>query len=154
MFTGRVAFVYPTVNPQTRTAQVRVDLPNPGGLLKPAMYATVELEAARDKRPVLTIPVSAVLRSGTRELVLVERGEGLFEPRQVKLGLQSDDYAQVLEGVAEGEKVVVSANFLIDAESNLKAALSSFGGQDENPPQPPFPKGGSAGAAPTMHGGH
>jgi Cu(I)/Ag(I) efflux system membrane fusion protein len=154
VFTGRVAFVYPTVNPQTRTARVRVDLPNPGGLLKPAMYGTVELEAAHDQRPVLAIPISAVLRSGTRELVLVERGEGLFEPRQVKLGLRSDNYAQVLEGVAEGEKVVVSANFLIDAESNLKAALSSFGGQGANPPGLPLSKEGSAGAAPTMHGGH
>ena len=124
-FNGKVAFVSPTVNPQTRTAQIRIELPNPIGLLKPAMYASIELEAA-GKTQALAIPASAVLNSGSRQTVLVELAEGRFEPRPVKLGKQSGDYVQVVEGLAEGEKVVVSANFLIDAESNLKAALSGF----------------------------
>ena len=128
VFTGKVAFIYPVVNPQTRTAQVRIELPNPKGLFKPAMYARVELAAAHISTPMVTIPNSAVINSGTRQVVLIEKGEGRYEPREVKLGLQDDEYVQVLEGVAAGEKVVVSANFLIDAESNLKAALGSFGG--------------------------
>lgn len=127
VFTGKVAFIYPTVNPQTRTVQVRIELPNPDGLLKPFMYATVELAALSDRKPVLAIPDSAVLYSGIRQVVLLDRGEGRYQPRQVKLGLQGDHYVQVLEGLAEGDNVVVSANFLIDAESNLRAALGSFG---------------------------
>jgi Cu(I)/Ag(I) efflux system membrane fusion protein len=127
-FTGRVAFVYPTVDPATRTARVRMELPNPGLVLKPAMYGTVEL-AARAPAPVLAIPDSAVLDSGTRQAVLVRRGEGLFEPRTVKLGMRADGYIEVLEGLAAGEEVVVRANFLIDAESNLRAAFESFGGR-------------------------
>ncbi|HXF65738.1 MAG TPA: efflux RND transporter periplasmic adaptor subunit [Burkholderiales bacterium] len=125
-FSGRVAFVYPTLTPETRTAKVRIELANPGGLLKPAMYANVELAAGRVREKALTVPVSAVLDSGTRRIVLVERGEGLFEPRAVKLGMHADGYVEVLEGVQEGENVVVAANFLIDAESNLRAALGTF----------------------------
>ena len=125
-FEGRVSFVYPTLDAQSRTARVRIELPNPGGLLKPAMYASVEIGAPAHAGKVLTVPTSAVIRSGTREVVLVQVGAGRFEPRAVVLGAQGDDYVQVREGVAEGEQVVVSANFLIDAESNLRAALSSF----------------------------
>jgi len=141
VFKGKVAFIYPMLNPQTRTAQVRIDLPNPGGLLKPAMYAKVELAAAREKIKVVSVPISAVLNNGTRQVVLVELGGGRYEPRSVKLGMQSDQYVQVMEGLNEGEKVVTSANFLIDAESNLKAALSGFGGQDmATPAAPAAPK--------------
>jgi len=125
-FEGRVAFVYPTLEAQSRTARVRIELPNPGGLLKPAMYASVELGAPAYGGKVLTVPTSAVIRSGSRNVVLVQVAEGRFEPRSVKLGAEGDDHVQVREGVAEGERVVVSANFLIDAESNLRAALSSF----------------------------
>lgn len=125
-FAARVAYVYPTLNPQTRTVPVRLELANPGRLLKPAMYADVELSApARGK--VLTVPVSAVIRGATRQTVLVELAEGRFEPREVRLGLQGDDYVEVLEGLGEGEKVVTAANFLIDSESNLKAALGGLG---------------------------
>ena len=127
-FLGKVAFIYPTLNPQTRTAQVRIELPNPEGRLRPAMYASIELAASPGKTAVLTIPTSAVLSSGTRQVVLVELGKGRYQPREVQLGLRGDDYVQVLEGLADDERVVVSANFLIDAESNLKAALGSFGG--------------------------
>jgi len=126
-FTGKVTFIYPTVMPETRTAKVRIELPNPGGLLKPAMYARVEIASGRGRGKVLAVPDSAVLDTGTRQLVLVQRGEGAFEPRQVKLGMRTDGYIEVLDGVKVGESVVVSANFLIDAESNLKAALSGFG---------------------------
>jgi Cu(I)/Ag(I) efflux system membrane fusion protein len=133
MFRGKVAFVYPTVTPETRTARVRIELPNPGRLLKPDMYASVEL-AIRQRGDLrgqgqkrLTVSDSAVLDSGTRQIVLVQRGEGKFEPREVKLGQRGDGYVEVLEGVEDGEIVVVSANFLIDAESNLKAAVGGFG---------------------------
>ena len=125
-FTGKVVFVYPTLDPNTRTARVRIELPNPVGLLKPAMYGNVELEGGRRSKA-LAIPDSAVLDSGSRQVVLVQRGEGQFEPRDVKLGMRADGYVEVLDGVSAGEQVVVRANFLIDAESNLKAALESFG---------------------------
>ncbi len=127
VFAGKVTFVYPTLNPDTRTAKVRIELANPRGLLKPSMYARVELASFRDKGQMLAVPDSAVLDTGTRQLVLIERGEGRFEPRPVKLGAHGDGYIEVLDGVNAGEKVVVSANFLIDAESNLKAAFSGFG---------------------------
>ncbi len=126
VFEGRVAFIYPTVNAQTRTAKVRIELPNPALLLKTDMYATVEIAAPADSAAVLAVPDSAVLDTGTRQTVLIDRGEGRFEPRAVKLGARADGYVAVLEGVAEGEKVVTGANFLIDAESNLRAALQAF----------------------------
>lgn len=126
-FAGKVVFVSPTLEPDTRTARVRIELANPGGLLKPAMYGSVDLAAGHARGKALAIPDSAVLDSGTRQVVLVQRGEGLFEPRDVKLGMRADGYVEVLDGVGVGEPVVVRANFLIDAESNLKAALETFG---------------------------
>ena len=141
-FKGRVAFVYPTVTPETRTGKVRIEMANAGKLLKPAMYANVELSSAQAARR-LTVPDTAILDSGTRQLVLVQRGQGLFEPRDVRLGLRGDGYAEVLEGIKQGEEVVVSANFLIDAESNLKAAVAGFGqsapAQGGRPKLPPRP---------------
>ena len=127
VFEGKVAFVYPTVTAETRTAKVRIEMRNPGQLLKPAMYANVELMAEQGRAQRLSVPDSAVLDSGTRQIVLVRRGEGLFEPREVKLGMRGDGYVEVTEGIKAGEDVVVSANFLIDAESNLKAAIGGFG---------------------------
>jgi Cu(I)/Ag(I) efflux system membrane fusion protein len=124
-FTGKVAFFYPTVTPETRTGRVRIELANPGALLKPSMYASVELAAGRGRKAV-TVPISAVIDSGVRQVVLVQVGEGRFDPREVKLGARANEYVEVMDGVKEGEAVVVAANFLIDAESNLKAALSSF----------------------------
>lgn len=126
-FNGRVAYLYPTVNPETRTAQVRIELTNPGGILRPDMYASVELASGHGKASTLTVPDSAVLDSGTRQIVLVRRGEGLFEPREVKLGMRGNGYVEVISGAGAGEEVVVSANFLIDAESNLRAAIGGFG---------------------------
>jgi membrane fusion protein, copper/silver efflux system len=124
-FNGKIAFLYPTVTPETRTAKVRIELANPGRLLKPSMYATVEL-AAGPRRKVLAIPASAVIDSGVRQVALVQLAEGRFEPREVKLGSRADEYVEILEGVKEGEPVVVAANFLLDAESNLKAALGGL----------------------------
>jgi Cu(I)/Ag(I) efflux system membrane fusion protein len=126
-FTGKVVFAYPTLDPATRTARVRIELANAGGLLKPAMYGHVELAGVPAPGKALAIPDSAVLDSGSRQVVLVQRAEGQFEPRDVKLGVRADGFVEVLEGVAAGEQVVVRANFLIDAESNLKAALDGFG---------------------------
>ena len=125
-FTGRVAYVYPTLNAETRTVPVRVELANPGGLLKPGMFAQVELPVGT-KGQVITVPVSAVIDSGTRQIVLVDQGAGRYASREVKLGARSDAYVEVLDGVDDGEPVVVAANFLIDAESNLKAALGGLG---------------------------
>jgi len=135
-FTGTVTFIYPTVTPETRTAKVRIELPNPGGLLKPAMYARVEMAATRSGGQALTVPYSALLDTGTRQLVLVQREEGKFEPRTVKTGMRADGYVEILEGVKAGENVVVSANFLIDAESNLKAVIGGMGGMDMSVAKP------------------
>ncbi len=126
-FEGRITYVYPTLKPETRTVPVRVELANPGQLLKPAMFSQVELQVGA-KTPVLTVPDSAVIDSGTRRVVLVQLKEGRFEPREVKLGARSENYVEVRDGVKEGEQVVVAANFLIDAESNLKAAIGGLSG--------------------------
>ena len=125
-FEGRITYVYPTLKPETRTVPVRVELANPGHLLKPAMFSQVEVQVGA-KTPVLTVPDSAVIDSGTRRIILVQLQEGRFEPREVKLGARSENYVEVREGVKEGEQVVVAANFLIDAESNLKAAIGGLG---------------------------
>ncbi|HNB07381.1 MAG TPA: efflux RND transporter periplasmic adaptor subunit [Thauera aminoaromatica] len=126
IFEGKVSYVYPTLNAETRTVPVRVELANPGQLLKPAMFAQVEVPVG-GKGQVVTVPNSAVIDSGTRQIVLVAHGEGRFEPRDVKLGGRSENHIEVMDGVKAGEKVVVAANFLIDAESNLKAAVGGFG---------------------------
>ena len=126
VFMGTVSYVYPTLKPETRTVPVRVELANPGLLLKPGMFAQVELGVSA-KAKVITVPLSAVIDSGTRQIILLAQGDGRFTPREVKLGARSDNYVEVLDGVKEGELVVVAANFLIDAESNLKAAIAGFG---------------------------
>jgi Cu(I)/Ag(I) efflux system membrane fusion protein len=125
-FEGTIAYVYPTMNAQTRTIPVRIELANPGGLLKPAMYAQVELPGSGVRGAVPVLPLSAVIDSGTRQVALVEIGEGSFEPRQLKLGARDESYVEVLDGVKEGERVVTAGNFLIDSESNLKAALGGM----------------------------
>jgi membrane fusion protein, copper/silver efflux system len=130
-FPGKISVVYPQVNRETRTARVRIELPNPDLALLPDMYVDAEINTGSPE-PVLAIPESAVLDTGSRQAVFVDKGEGRFEPREVKLGHRGDGYVEVREGISDGEPVVVSANFLIDAESNLKAALKGFseaGGQ-------------------------
>jgi Cu(I)/Ag(I) efflux system membrane fusion protein len=133
-FDGKVDFIYPTLSADTRTARVRIVLPNSDGALRAAMYADVQIDASSGGQPVLSVPNSAVLDSGAGQVVLVARGEGRFEPRSVHLGIHGDDWVQVLDGVKQGEQVVVGANFLIDAESNLRAALQGF--SDGAKPQP------------------
>jgi Cu(I)/Ag(I) efflux system membrane fusion protein len=128
---GVVTFIYPEMlKPETRTVSVRIELPNPDGLMKPGMYADVVFQPDGGEAPVTAVPVSAVIDSGMRQVVLVAKGEGRFEPREVKLGRRGDGFTEVTEGLQPGEEVVVSANFLIDAESNLKAALQSFSQQE------------------------
>ncbi len=126
VFAGTVTYVYPTMKAETRTVPVRVELANPGLLLKPGMFAQVEV-ALSARAKAVTVPLSAVIDSGTRQIVLISLGEGRFEPREVRLGERSDSQVQVLTGLKEGQQVVVAANFLIDAESNLKAAVAGFG---------------------------
>ena len=124
-FSGSVAYVYPTFDTATRSVPVRVVLANPDGRLKPGMFARVKLAGAA-RAPALVAPASAVIDSGTERIVLVAMGEGRFQPRTVQTGRRIADRIEILDGVAEGEKLVVSANFLIDAESRLKAAVEGF----------------------------
>ena len=125
LFHGRVSYIYPYLNKEARTVKVRLELPNPGALLKPDMYGDVLISVNRGTN--LAIPEQAVLDSGTRTLVFVVRGEGLFEPRAVKLGPKIGSYYEVREGVTEGDRVVTSGNFLIDSESKLMAATNMMG---------------------------
>ena len=127
-FSGTITYIYPTLKAETRTVPVRIELANPRQLLKPAMFAQVDVQLG-GSAAVLTVPESAVIDSGRRQIVLVQRGEGRFEPRDVRIGSRGDNVVEVLEGLKAGEEVVVAANFLIDAESNLKAAISGLGGQ-------------------------
>jgi Cu(I)/Ag(I) efflux system membrane fusion protein len=140
-FTGKVGFVYPMLNAATRTVKVRVELANPGQLLKPMMYAQLQIDS--QKHRALTAPASAVLDSGRRTLVLVDLGDGRFEPRQVEVGLRSDESIEILKGLQEHERVVVNANFLIDAESNLKAATGAFEAATPNQDSAPLSSQGS-----------
>ncbi len=127
-FEGAVSYIYPTLSPETRTVRVRIEMDNPDGLLKPDLFARVQLIASDGQATALTVPESAVIDSGTRQVILVQRAEGLFEPREVRVGLRANGYVEVLEGVSKGEEVVIRGNFLIDAESNLQSALDGFGG--------------------------
>ena len=124
-FKGQVALIYPHLNMETRTARVRIELPNPDGLLRGDMYAEVEI-AAGVKEKVLTAPESAVIDTGKRQVAIVDKGEGRFEPREVKIGRRGEGFVEIKSGVSENERVVTTANFLIDAESNLKAALRAL----------------------------
>jgi membrane fusion protein, copper/silver efflux system len=123
---GEVTFIYPELRAETRTARVRIEIPNPDGRLKIDMYADVVFQAGAHEEPAIAVPASAVIDSGTRQVVLIAKGEGRFEPRAVKLGRRGDGYVEVLDGITKGEEVVTSATFLIDAESNLRAALQAF----------------------------
>ena len=129
-FTGKVSFIYPEVSMVTRTVKVRIELANSERILIPGMFASVELSAVPGK-PVLTVPENALIDSGQRQVLLIARGEGLFEPREVFAGRHAGGRVEILSGLKEGENVVTSATFLIDAESNLRAALQVFTA-DEN----------------------
>src|SRR5437879_354608 len=135
-FEGRVNFIYPQVDMTTRTARVRLIFPNPGLKLTPGMFVNTVLQVRAGTQ--LVIPASGVLQSGTRQVVFVNHGDGYLEPREVELGTRAGEDFVVLKGLKEGEEIVTSANFLIDSESQLQAALGSF--------VPPPPGAGSAGA--------
>lgn len=138
---GRISYVHPTLNPETRTARVRVVLPNGDLRLKPGMYATLRI-AGTERANVLTVPRAAVLSTGERNLVFVREANGQLAPREVALGLASDERVEVLRGLAAGETVVASATFLVDAESNLGKAVGGMGdmpGMDMSTPPKPLP---------------
>jgi Cu(I)/Ag(I) efflux system membrane fusion protein len=126
-FAGTIAVIYPQINRDTRTARVRVELANADLVLLPDMYVDAEIHVGK-AGAVLAVPESALLDTGTRQTVLVDKGEGRFEPREVKIGQRGGGYVEVRDGLRDGEPVVTSANFLIDAESNLKAALKGLAG--------------------------
>ena len=123
---GKVTFIYPIVGKDSRTARLRIEVPNPDGRLRAEMAATVEIAAPLEGHRIV-VPELAVIDSGRRQAVLVERGEGHFEPRPVRLGVRVPGYVEVLDGLQAGERVVTQATFLIDAESNIRAALAAFG---------------------------
>ena len=120
-FKGNVTYIHPVLESKTRTVKVRFELPNPKWRLKPGMFANVDLQIPRGKR--LVVPRTAVLDSGTEQVVFIDRGQGMFEPRKVKVGLRTRDTYEILEGITSGEMVVTRGNFLVDSESNLKAAM-------------------------------
>ena len=132
-FTGQVTFIYPELKAETRTVPVRIELGNPKGRLKTSMYADVVFQAGSEGGAVTAVPDDAIIDSGTRQVVLVAKGDGRFEPRAVKLGRRGDGYVEITDGLNPDEEVVTSANFLIDAESNLKAALQTFGQKEAQP---------------------
>ncbi len=147
---GRIIFMQPTVSIDTRTVRVRVVLDNANGLLKPGMYATLHIRGAASVA-VLQVPRSAVLSTGTRDLVFVKRADGQLEPRDVVLGLATDNRVEIKRGVRAGETVVASATFLVDAESNLGSALGGMGGMpgmDVSPPVRPAPQAPAVSAPP------
>ncbi len=126
-WTGTITYVYPTVDAATRTARIRVALPNPGLRLKPGMYATIRVRGTRGGH-VLSIPRTAALSSGERTIAFVRLADGRLAPREIVTGFANDDRVEVLRGLAPGDTVVASATFLIDAESNLSAALGAMAG--------------------------
>ena len=129
-FKSRVSFIYPTLDAKTRTVKVRIDLPNYKDELKPAMFAAILIHG-RDLGIYPVVPEEAIIRSGLKNILILALGDGKFRPVDVELGNYSDGFYQVLSGINEGDKIVISAQFLIDSESSLRAALNQFTG-DEN----------------------
>jgi Cu(I)/Ag(I) efflux system membrane fusion protein len=127
VFTGKAIYIYPYLDAQTRTAKVRYEFANPHGKLKPEMFANVEITVRLGDK--LAVPEGAVIDTGVRKVVIVDRGSGYFEPREVRLGVKAGDVFEVLGGLKSGERVVTSANFLIDSESKLKEAVGGMGHQ-------------------------
>ena len=120
-YEGKIQYIYPSVGQDTRTVRLQLEFPNPDLKLKPGMYVDVEITV--DAGEGLTVPRSAVLTTGTRHLVFVDRGNGRFEPRDITIATRSNEYFLVSEGLAEGEVVVTSANFLIDSEAQMRGVL-------------------------------
>ncbi len=133
---GRVSFIYPTVDATSRTNRVRLTVLNPGLLLKPGMFATIFFDAILG-RDVVAVPRAAVIVTGQRNLVFVRDADGMLQPREVVLGARSADRVQILSGLAEGETIVASANFLVDAESRLGSSGGSMPGMQHSATEPP-----------------
>jgi Cu(I)/Ag(I) efflux system membrane fusion protein len=125
-FTGTVKLIYPEIDPETRRVRVRIDIPNADERLRPGMLAEVNITALLTAAPAIVVPDSAVLDSGKRQIVLIDLGNGRYQPRPVQLGLSAGGFREVIDGVSVGERVVTSANFLLDSESNLQAALNAL----------------------------
>ncbi len=134
---GKVTYIAPTLEEKTRTVKVRLEVENSGGELKPDMFADVFLQV--DRGLGLVVPDGAVINAGDRSLVFLDRGEGRFEPREVRLGVKTSGGVQVISGVSEGDRVVTAANFLLDSESSLKAALSGMPSSENEPAASPSP---------------
>jgi Cu(I)/Ag(I) efflux system membrane fusion protein len=124
-FRGKAAYIYPSLNPETRTAKVRFEIPNSHERLKPEMYANVEIKVHLGQK--MVVPEGAIIDTGLRQLAIVDKGNGYFEPREVKVGIKVDNYYEVINGLQAGERIVTSANFLIDSESKLKEAIGPSG---------------------------
>lgn len=125
VFKGKVSFIYPFIEAKTRTIKVRLEFDNPKWELKPDMYANITLKSIISRETV-AVPKEAVILSGERSIVILDRGEGKFTPKDVRLGAEAEGYYQVLEGIEEGDRIVTSAHFLIDSESRLKEAISKM----------------------------
>jgi membrane fusion protein, copper/silver efflux system len=123
-YQGRVTFIHPGLDTTTRTLTARVEIPNRDGRLRPGMYATARLTPASTRR--LAVPLTAVLPTGTRQLVFVNRGDGQFVPRDVRTGARSDSLIEIVEGLKSGDEIVASATYLLDSESNLAAAMQGL----------------------------
>jgi len=132
LFAGRLTYVYPVLTEQARTVRARIAVANPGGLLKPGMYATVRLSTTGQSA--LSVPRSAVVQTGERALVFVDMGGGKLLPRSIRLGRSGSDYIEVVSGVQAGQRVVTSAQFLIDSESNLGEAMKAMTGMGGSSP--------------------
>jgi membrane fusion protein, copper/silver efflux system len=126
-FRGVVSYVYPTLSPETRTVTARISVSNSGGQLRPGMFATVHLRSP--SRRALTVPSSAVVRTGERTLVFVDLGGGRIEPQAIEIGRSTSEFTEVLAGLEPGQRVVTSAQFLLDSESNLAEVMRSMIGQ-------------------------
>ena len=125
-FTGKVIYIYPSLNPETRTAKVRFEIPNSHERLKPEMYANVEIKVHLGSK--LAVPEGAIIDTGIRQMAVIDKGNGYFEPREVKVGSKVEGYYEVIKGLKAGERVVTSAGFLIDSESKLKEAMGGMAG--------------------------
>ncbi|MGO9093437.1 MAG: efflux RND transporter periplasmic adaptor subunit [bacterium] len=125
-FSGKAIYIYPALNPETRTAKVRFEIPNPHDRLKPEMYANVEIKVPLGQK--LAVPEGAIIDTGVRQVAIIDKGNGYFEPREIKVGSKVEGYYEVIKGLKGGERVVTSASFLVDSESNLKEAMGGMAG--------------------------
>ncbi|HET9764948.1 MAG TPA: efflux RND transporter periplasmic adaptor subunit, partial [Casimicrobiaceae bacterium] len=132
LFKGKISAILPEVNPATRTIKARVELANPGGQLVPGMFAKIDFAPAA-RRDVLLVPTEAVIQTGKRSVVLVAQGEGRFAPVEIEVGLDSNGRTEVRRGLEVGQKVVVSGQFLIDSEANLRASIDRLSAGDARP---------------------